>query len=248
MLKSIQKITVKDMLKIDRQQKYRTFRNIYSTGVDVMAIKYLFVAVCLYVSVNTINAALETVNGKIKISVVTTAGCGDTVNFITNSLAKAYEEYKDFLEVEFVPWGRTRRNPDGSLYCQFGANDCFANRVNRCALDMLKGNQDAQMQYMVCEFTNPRPAYLQGSYLCAQTVGLNLVDLDYCVAHSGTALDNASELIAAEPMKVIDFVPAIYFNDAVDVGLHAEAWFRLSSTLCFALAEDVTTGVTNCQI
>lgn len=206
-----------------------------------------FVAVCFLLSVSQINA-LQTQNGTIKITIGTTSGCLDTVSFIGQQLAEAYQEYRDFLQVEFVPWGRTVRAADNSLTCQFGPNDCWANRLHRCVLDFLKGNQDAQVHYMTCEFTNPRPAYLQGSYLCAQGVGLNLVDVDYCVAFAGGPLDVAAEQASREPMATINFVPSIHFNDVIDVSLHIQARQRLRSMICFALAEDPTSGVTNCQI
>lgn len=207
----------------------------------------LYITVCLLVTVNQINA-LQTVNGVIKITIGTTAGCGDTVNFIGQQLAEAYRLYRDFLQVEFVPWGKTTRNADNSLTCQFGRNDCWANRLHRCVLDMLKDNQDAQVHYMTCEFTNPRPAFLQGSYLCAQSVGLNLVDVDYCQAFTGGPLDASAEMAAREPMAAINFVPSIHFNDVIDVSLHNQARRRLSSMICFALAEDPTTGITNCEV
>ncbi|XP_061714526.1 GILT-like protein 1 [Cydia pomonella] len=195
------------------------------------------------------NAQLEAVNGRIKITTGTTSGCGDTVNFITNQLSDAYEEYKEFLDIEFVPWGRTVQNANGTQTCQFGPNDCFANRLHRCVLDQLKGNQQAQMDYMRCEFSTPYPSYLQRSYECAAAAGLNLVTIDICVATPvGDHLDAAAQAAAAEPMATIDFVPSIVFNDQIDVDLHTAARSRLKSMICFALADVPETGVTNCQI
>ncbi|XP_047990238.1 GILT-like protein 1 [Leguminivora glycinivorella] len=211
-----------------------------------MAVIYSLLALSLLALAN---AQLQVVNGKIKITTVTTAGCGDTVNFITNQLEDAYEEYKEFLDIEFVPWGRTVQNADGTQTCQFGPNDCFANRLHRCVLDQLKDNQQAQMDYMHCEFSPPRPAYLQRSYACAAAAGLNLVTIDVCVATPvGQPLDAAAQAAAAEPMTIINFVPSIVFNDQIDVSLHTEARTRLKSMICFALAELPESGVTNCQI
>ncbi|XP_063534773.1 GILT-like protein 1 [Cydia strobilella] len=195
------------------------------------------------------NAQLQAINGRIKITTGTTSGCGDTVNFITNQLAEAYEEYKEFLDIEFVPWGRTVQNADGTQTCQFGVNDCFANRLHRCVLDQLKGNQQAQMDYMRCEFSPPYPSYLQRSYACAAAAGLNLVTIDVCVATPvGDHLDAAAREAAAEPMATINFVPSIVFNDQIDVSLHTAARSRLKSMICFALADVPETGVTNCPI
>ncbi|XP_063534774.1 GILT-like protein 1 [Cydia strobilella] len=195
------------------------------------------------------NAQLQTVNGRIKITTGTTSGCVHTVDFITNQLAHAYEEYKEFLDIEFVPWGRTVQNADGTQTCQFGPNDCFANRLHRCVLDQLKGNQQAQMDYMRCEFSPPHPSYLQRSYACAAAAGLNLVTIDVCVATPvGDHLDAAAQVAAAEPMATINLVPSIVFNDQIDVDLHAAGRHRLKSVICFALADIPETGVTSCQI
>ncbi|KAG7299113.1 hypothetical protein JYU34_017621 [Plutella xylostella] len=192
---------------------------------------------------------ISTVNGKVKITTVTTAGCGDTVNFITRQLNPVYEEFKDHLILDFVPWGRTQRLADGNLRCQFGTRDCWANRVHRCTLELLKNNQDAQMSYMNCEFDGPRPAYLLGSYTCAAAAGVSLVDLDVCVAtEAGDRLDAANEAASAEPMRVINFVPAIVFNDNIDLPNHNLARRSLRSMVCFALAGDASTGVTNCGL
>lgn len=212
-----------------------------------MAGKYCLLVALSFLAVA--NAQLQVVNGKIKITTGTTSGCSDTINFITQQLADAYEEYKEFLDIEFVPWGRTVRNTDGTLTCQFGDNDCWANRLHRCVLDKLKDNQQAQMDYMACEFTTPFPSYLLRSYQCAAAAGLNLVEVDVCVATPlGDPLDTAAQNAAAQPMQIINFVPSIVFNDDINIELHNAARTRLKSLICFALAELPDSGVSNCQI
>ncbi|KAI5646085.1 gamma interferon inducible lysosomal thiol reductase (GILT) domain-containing protein [Phthorimaea operculella] len=210
--------------------------------------KTLFYILFAVVFVSSCVNALELVDGKIKIRVVTASGCGDTVRFITEQLVPAYWQYKDFLEVEFVPWGRTRYEADGSMWCQFGPSDCWANRVHRCALNLLD-DQDSRVNYMNCEFSSPYPAYLQQSYACADAVGINLVALDHCVTTTGNVLDDAAQEKAQLPMQYINFVPAITFNDKFDdVASHQQARNRLSSMICVALANDPSTGITGCQI
>ncbi|CAG9134878.1 hypothetical protein JYU34_017620 [Plutella xylostella] len=188
--------------------------------------------------------SIDTKDGKIKITTVTTAGCGDTVHFITQRLNPVFNEYKDYLELEFIPWGRTRRNSDGSLTCQFGTRDCWANRVHRCTLNLLKGDQAAQMSYMNCEFSDPRPAYLLGSYTCAGSAGVSLVDLDRCVSTSeGDDLEYEAQEAAAAPMQAINFVPAIVFNDEINYDNHFHARGFLRSMICFALERDPAIGI-----
>ncbi|XP_041980220.1 uncharacterized protein LOC121733886 [Aricia agestis] len=203
-------------------------------------------ATLLVVCVSFASAQLQTVNGRIKITIGTTSGCGDTVRFI-GGLPPVYEKYKQYLDIEFVPWGRTQRTENG-LVCQFSDADCWANRLQRCSLDMLKGNQDAQVSYMACEFAPPYPSFLQQSFQCASAAGLSLIDIDYCMSTTGDALEGPAEEISREPMSILNFVPFIMFNDVIDEAQHTQALQRLESLICFALADDPTTGITHCQI
>ncbi|KOB75244.1 Uncharacterized protein OBRU01_07780 [Operophtera brumata] len=210
-----------------------------------MAAGYLFtVLACLFLALNVVG--LETINGKIKVTIQTTAGCSDTWQFITEDLAPTYEHFKDFMEVVFVPWGRATRDEDGDLSCQFGEDDCWANRLHRCALNMLKGNQDAQVEYMICENTSPFPSYKKRSYRCADAVGLNLDDIDYCVENPGDELDLADEVRGKEMTEETDCIPSLIFNDRLDRDLHNQALQNFKRLICMALADDPDTGV--CEV
>ncbi|XP_022828132.1 GILT-like protein 3 [Spodoptera litura] len=215
--------------------------------IDVMAVKYIILFSACIVLALTQDSGLQTVNGRIKITVGTTAGCSDTVNFINNQLIPTVEAYGDFLDIEFVPWGRATW-VDNEISCQFGVNDCWANRLHRCVLDKLKNDQAAQLHYMACEFSTPYPSYLQGTYLCVQAFGLNLLDVDYCVANPKDNLDREALEGAVQPIATINFVPYIIFNDNLNLELHREGFSRLASLVCFALTEDPSTGVTSCSI
>ncbi|CAH0683025.1 unnamed protein product [Spodoptera exigua] len=215
--------------------------------IDVMAAKYIILFSACFVLALTEDSGLQTVNGRIKITVGTTAGCSDTVSFINNQLIPTVEAYGDFLDIEFVPWGKTSW-VDNEISCQFGVPDCWANRLHRCVLDKLKNNQAAQLHYMACEFSSPRPSYLRGTYLCVQAVGLNLLDVDYCVANPKDNLDREAAAAALEPIAATNFIPYVIFNDKFNMELHQNGYRRLASLVCFALAEDPSTGVTNCSI
>lgn len=191
---------------------------------------------------------ISIIDGKIKITIGTTSGCSDTVRFINQQLVPAYELYSEHLNIEYVPWGRTRRDENGTLICQFGVNDCWANRLHRCALHLLEGNQEAQLEYMTCEFTSPYPAFSQNSYQCAENVGLSVNNIENCYATNSNDLERIAENVSVDPMRVINFVPYITFNDVIDVDLHNEARQDLVKLLCTALANDSSTGISaaNC--
>ncbi|CAH2233736.1 jg20358 [Pararge aegeria aegeria] len=213
-----------------------------------MTYVYNIVFLFVYAYVSTVNSQLQTENGKINIMVGTTSGCRDAANFMPQ-IRSTYNRFKDFVNFEFVPWGKTTRREDGTLNCQFGPRDCWANRVHRCALHMLKGNADAQMKYIECEFSYPQPAYRQGSIVCAYAAGLNVVEMDICIRTGvGDELEIPAEEITREPMGIIQFVPLIVFNNNTNLALHVQGYNRLESVICFALADDETTGITHCRV
>lgn len=206
-------------------------------------VSFCFILAFSYVS------CVQTVNGKIKITVGTTSACSDAVRFFRDHLVPTYALYGDYLDLEIVPWGRTVRNDDNTLTCQFGINDCWANRLHRCALNYLKGDQKAQLDYMACELAPPFPALSQGSFACAQAAGINLIEADFCVNNPDRdTLDEEAQKASVEPMRVINFVPSIVFNDTPDKDIHSQAFQRLSSVVCFILAADPNSGVSGCQI
>ncbi|XP_045769151.1 uncharacterized protein LOC123870034 [Maniola jurtina] len=213
-----------------------------------MNLAYNIVFIFLYAYVSAVSSQLQIQNGKINIRIGTTSGCSDAARFMTQ-IRSTYDRFKDFVNFEFVPWGRTRRDENGDLVCQFRAPDCWANRVHRCALHMLEGNADAQMNYMECEFSPPYPAFRQRSILCAYAAGLSVVEMDICIrTRVGDDLEGPAEEISREPIEVINFVPFIVFNNNTNRALHLQGYRRLESVICFALADNDTTGVTHCKI
>ncbi|XP_046977858.1 uncharacterized protein LOC124543642 [Vanessa cardui] len=215
-----------------------------SNAAKIMYIAFAF----LFLYASSAEAALQTVNGTIHMRIGSTAACSDAARFITTQLIETYELYKEYLQIEFVPWGRTRRDAEGNLICQFGEDDCWANRVQRCALSLLAGNTDAQIKYMQCEFSPPFPALRQKSLYCAQSVGLSVIEVDYCMSTTGSALEGPAELVSTPAVEAIQFIPFIVFNNNINVDHHAQAYRNLRGTICFALADDPTTGITHCKI
>ncbi|KAJ8723214.1 hypothetical protein PYW08_003126 [Mythimna loreyi] len=216
------------------------------------AMNSVFISACLILALTQVRAqGVQLVDGKIKVTIGTSARCSDAVAFISNHLGEAYSLYGKFLDIEFVPWGRSSFS-DGVIVSPF--NDVWTNRLHRCVLNMLKDNQAAQVHYMTCEFRSPLPSQQQYSYACAQAVGLSLIDVDYCnVNPQLDDLDKKAQEAAVAPMRPvseggINFVPYIVFNDNIHRPTHDEARVRFTSMICFALAADPSTGVTSCQI
>lgn len=206
------------------------------------------ILITIFISISYVDC-VQTVNGRVKIFIGLTSGCPNARNFITSQLVPAYAEYGKFLDLEFVPWGKTERHENGTVTCQFGDNDCWANRLQRCVLNHLRGNPDAQLQYMACEYRQPYPAFQLGSFQCAREAGMRIAAADFCVNNPQIdTLDEEAEAKSTDPIEIIGVVPSIVFNDNIDVSTHWQAFRRLASVVCFALADDSSTGVLGCQI
>ncbi|CAK1546571.1 unnamed protein product [Leptosia nina] len=191
---------------------------------------------------------VQPVNGKIRVQIGGTAGCPFVARYITESVGPVFAKYGQFLDIEFVPWGKTRRTENGELECQFGKRDCWANRLHRCAIDLLKDDPAAMVRYMVCEFTTPKPGY-NGSYQCARDVGLRLIEVDNCMAtEAGDRLAVAAESAATEAINTFGSIPYTVINGIVNRDVSVQARERLESVICFALADDPNSGIKACKI
>lgn len=214
-----------------------------------MANYFALISILFAISITYANTSdVETVNGRIKISVGITAGNTAIGDFLRNHLLPTFEQHRSFVDLEFVPWGKTVRDANGIQTCEYGPHDCWANRFHRCVLNHLTSSA-ARLYYLICEFTAPFPAFAQGSYRCATEAGMRLVDADFCVNNPNRdTLDDVAEAAAAEPVSVIGTVPYVLFNNNISISDSYQAQRRLFSVVCFALADDPNTGFRSCQI
>lgn len=157
--------------------------------------------------------------------------CKDTQNFITKQLYPVYMELRDYISVEYVLWGKSKYE-NGGVTCQFGDDDCWANRIQRCALDGLLGNEDKQMDYMFCEYLTK--AAINKSYECVYNNGLNPQMIDYCINSErgvGFEFEAAQRTI---PLQ-ITFVPTIVYGGQFEDALSKIAFKDFRSTTCSIL-------------
>lgn len=84
---------------------------------------------------------------QIKMDVLYESLCPDSVRFISEKLEPLYDEFKQHLEINFVPFGKSA-SPDvsgnGEWYCQHGPDECLGNRIQTCMLaqPQFANNQD----------------------------------------------------------------------------------------------------------
>ncbi|CEF60543.1 Gamma-interferon-inducible lysosomal thiol reductase [Strongyloides ratti] len=84
----------------------------------------------------------------IKISLMFEALCPYCQRFITNHLGPIYNQFKNYIQLELVPWGNARFMRNGQISCNHGQKECDANKLMGCALDVLHIKQ--ALQFIVC--------------------------------------------------------------------------------------------------
>lgn len=83
--------------------------------------------------------------------------CPDSVRFVQRQLGPNYEALKDYVDILFVPFGKsfstTNKDKSVSFDCQHGPAECDGNRIQSCVLNHLAGDQDAQTAFVACQMT-----------------------------------------------------------------------------------------------
>jgi interferon, gamma-inducible protein 30 len=172
---------------------------------------------------------------KLNFGFYITSRCRDTINFVTTQLNSAYGELNEYFNVEFVPWGKTRRNPDGSLTCQFGPTDCDANRIQSCVLNLIGDDQAKQMEYINCEMTNL--SAVDQNYQCAIDVGIAESEARACFDSAlGDELQAQAE--AKTNNITMIFVPTIVKDRVYDVDVQDAAFANFKGYVCSLLVEE----------
>ncbi|VDD86807.1 unnamed protein product [Enterobius vermicularis] len=74
----------------------------------------------------------------VKLTLIYEALCPFCQKFITQHLGSLYEEFRNNIELELIPWGNSRFMKGGTIVCDHGPNECKANKLQSCVLDTVK--------------------------------------------------------------------------------------------------------------
>ncbi|XP_062565440.1 GILT-like protein 3 isoform X2 [Armigeres subalbatus] len=94
----------------------------------------------------SVSKSNETVAGssnddKLRVTIYYEALCYDSISFITNQLAPAWQKHRDQMDLKLVPFGKAYiddSNPaDPVYYCQHGRRECNLNILHGCILAKL---------------------------------------------------------------------------------------------------------------
>jgi len=177
-------------------------------------------------------AAVTSVNAqKLHVAVYYESLCGDSIRFITNQLNPAYESLKDYIEIFFVPFGKSWRIGGERFACQHGQDECDGNMIQSCTLNALNGNRDASMAYVACQMASGAERTGQE---CAARVGVDYGQVAQCFNDGlGTRLQLGAEKATHEiAFPYPKFVPTIVYNKRFDQYLQNRSLNDFTGVVC----------------
>lgn len=70
-----------------------------------------------------------------------------------------YEQIKNHVELLFVPFGFSEREGNSTEFtCHHGVEECRANRIQSCVLDVLDNDQDEFVRFLACQMNKTADA------------------------------------------------------------------------------------------
>lgn len=174
---------------------------------------------------------------KLKVTLFYEHLCPDSIRWVSNELMPNYNNLRDHIDIEFIPFGKARSiNGGQSFECQHGPLECEGNMIQSCVLNQLP-EQDRQVSYVGCQMNfaaDPR------GWECAFRSGINLVAAQTCVEGvQGIQLQLEAERRTQQ--IPLSFVPTIVFNDHFDQQLTDSAFQNFKATVCQLLSNSIAT-------
>ncbi|XP_046400992.1 GILT-like protein 1 [Ischnura elegans] len=167
---------------------------------------------------------------KLQIGIYYESLCPDSRRFILKQLPGAYMQFREYIDIKFVPFGKATTSGSGGFNCQHGPVECDANRMQSCALSYIT-NPDMQAQFVPCVMNGTDPTILGPK--CASEIGLNYGDVERCYAtDEGLNLQLQAQTDTYAVQDPLDFVPTIVYNGVFNQGLQDNSLSDFSSTIC----------------
>ncbi|XP_039970139.1 GILT-like protein 1 [Bactrocera tryoni] len=167
---------------------------------------------------------------KLDVTILYESLCPDSIRFMGRQLAPAYGNLKQNLNVNLVPFGKSRSVNHGSeFYCQHGPAECAGNRLQSCVLNQ-PSTQDQRVRFAICQMlANDK----QNVEECTDLVGLSS-DVDGCVkTNVGTQLQLLAEQVTNQYSP--SFVPTIIYDGVFNQQLQDASQYDFRGTVCALL-------------
>ncbi|XP_031634103.1 GILT-like protein 1 [Contarinia nasturtii] len=171
---------------------------------------------------------------KVHVTIFYESLCPDSIRFIKNQLEPNYRNFEPYVDIEFVPFGKSKSLTQGhgvGFTCQHGPDECSGNKIHSCGLRS-STTQAQQVEFVTCQMSYGS----DGSDACSTQAGLPYDDVVSCYSSDlGTELQLEAERKTkqlAAPRELLAFVPTIIYNHKYDHEKQERSLFEFRNVLC----------------
>ncbi|XP_011185002.1 GILT-like protein 1 [Zeugodacus cucurbitae] len=167
---------------------------------------------------------------KLDVTILYESLCPDSIRFMGRQLAPAYGNLKENLNINLVPFGKSRSvNLGSEFYCQHGPAECAGNRLQSCVLNQ-ESTQNQRVRFAICQMLAKDKQNVED---CTDLVGLSS-DVDDCVnTNVGTQLQLLAEQVTNQYTP--SFVPTIIYDGVFNQQLQDASLYDFRGTVCALL-------------
>lgn len=167
---------------------------------------------------------------KLDVTILYESLCPDSIRFMGRQLAPAYGNLKQNLNINLVPFGKSRSvNLGSEFFCQHGPAECAGNRLQSCVLNQ-QSTQDQRVRFAICQMLAKDKQNVED---CTDLVGLSS-DVDDCVnTNVGTQLQLLAEQVTNQYSPT--FVPTIIYDGVFNQQLQDASLYDFRGTVCVLL-------------
>jgi interferon gamma-inducible protein 30 len=160
--------------------------------------------------------------------------CPDCMDFIGGSFKNFHlsAEHDQLAVVNFYPFGNANEKWNGSSWeftCQHGANECYGNTVETCALNRLGKNEGHDL--LICVEGNIRQLskdFVKTLEHCVSDANLRTDILNCASSQEGNQLEHQ----VAQATPTHNYVPWVHFNGEHNVDIENKILSNMLEFLC----------------